>query len=277
MREHEVEAEFRLGQLVARLLAVRVVRDERVAEMNLGLLVVLDQQVGLADGVVGGRQLLPVDGDELLDVRLLLRRGGAVEQVFLGHRQHAARAAGRVVDGEVPVGDGDVEQLHHQADDFARGEVLSGLFAALFREAPQQFLVDVAHLQRRELVRAELQFLVLIQDRGQPVVLHHLADGGAVVEVLDDVVNVLREAVDVGAEVLFEQRVVFLVDLAQRPVGLVGERGLFGIEFQVLDQLGEFLLGELGPLGEHSRRFSSRHLISTHSSRRMTMIGRMTF
>ena len=56
---------FGLGQLVARLLAVRVVRDERVAEVDLGLLVVLDEQVGLADGVVGGRKLLAVDGDDI--------------------------------------------------------------------------------------------------------------------------------------------------------------------------------------------------------------------
>ncbi len=179
-------------------------RDERVAEKDLGLLVVLDEQVGLTDGVVGRRKLLAVDGDEFLDARLFLRCGGAVEQVFLGHGQHAAGAAGGIVDGEVPVGDGNLQQLDHEPDDFARGEVFSGLLAALFREAPQQFLVDVAHLQPGELVRAELQFLVLIQDRGEPVVLHHLADGGAVVEVLDDVVNVLGEAVDVGAEVLLQ-------------------------------------------------------------------------
>ena len=74
---------------------------------------------------------------------------GAVEQMLLGHGQHAAGAAGGVVDGDVPVGDGNVQQLDHEPDDFARGEVLSGLLAALFREAPQQLLVDVAHLQRR--------------------------------------------------------------------------------------------------------------------------------
>ena len=129
----------------------------------------------------------------------------------------------------MPVGDGNLQQLDHQADDLARGEVLSGLLAALFRKAPEQLLIDVAHLQAGELVRAKLQFLVLIEDRGEPVVLHHLADGGAVVEVLDDVVNVLREAVDVGAEVLLEQRVVFLIDLAQRPVGLVGKRRLLRV------------------------------------------------
>ena len=214
--------------------------------MHLGLLVVLDQQVGLADGVVGRRQLLAVDGDVLLDVRFLLGRGGAVEQVFLGHGQHAARPAGRVVDGDVPVRDGDVEQFDHQPDHFARGEVFSGLLAALFREAPQDLLVDVAHLQRRQLVRAELQFLVLVQDRSEAVVLHRLADGGPVVEMLDDVVDVLREAVDVGAEVLLEQRVVFLVDLPQRPVRLVGERGRAGL--QALHQLREFLFGKLGAL-----------------------------
>ena len=43
---------------------------------------------------------------------------------------------------------------------------------------------------------------------------------------------------------------VFLIDLAQRPVGLVREGRLLGIQFQFLDQLGEFLLGELGPLGQ---------------------------
>ena len=155
------------------------------------------------------------------------------------------------------VRDGNLQQLDHKADDFAWGEVISCLLAALFREAPEQFLVDVAHFQRRRAVRAEREFLVLIQDRGKPVVLHHRADGGAVIEVLDDVVNILGEAVDVVAEVFLQQRVVFLIDLAEHPVGLVGERRLLGIEFEFLDQLGEFLLGELGPLGQHLGAFSS--------------------
>ena len=246
---------FDFGKLVARLLAVRVVRDERVAEMHLGLLVVLDEQVGLADGVVRRGKLLPVDGDELLDVVLLLRRGGAVEQVLLGHGQHAAGAAGGVVDGDMPVGDGNLQQLDHEPDDFARGEVFSGLLAALFREAPEQLLVDVAHLQRRELVRAKLQFLVLVQDRGEPVVLHHLADGGAVVEVLDDVVNVLREAVDVGAEVLLQERMVFLIDLAERPVGLVRERDCCGFSSRSLTSLASSFSVSLGRFASTSARF----------------------
>jgi hypothetical protein len=119
---------------------------------------------------------------------------------------------------------GNLQQLDHKADDFARGEVFPGLLATLFRETPQQFLIDVAHLQIRELVRTKREFLILIEDRGEPVVLHHQADGSAIIEVLDDVLHVLGEAVDVGAEVVFEQRMVFLIHLAQRPVGLVRER-----------------------------------------------------
>lgn len=106
VRQHEGEADLRLGEPVARFLAVRVMGDQRVAEMHLGLLVVLDQQIGLANGVVGWRQLLPADGDEPLDLGSLFRRGSAVEQMFLGDRQHAARPAGRVIDGQVPSGMG---------------------------------------------------------------------------------------------------------------------------------------------------------------------------
>ena len=146
----------------------------------------------------------------------------------------------------MPIRDGDIQQLYHEPDHLARGEVFSGLLSALFREPAEQLLVDVAHFQGRELVGTELQFLVLVQDRRQAVVLYHLADGGAVVEVLDDIVDVFREAVDVGPKVCFQERVVFFVDLAERPVRLVGERGR--ADLQPFHQLREFILGELGAL-----------------------------
>ena len=59
----------------------------------------------------------------------------------------------------VAVGDGDFQQLDHQADDLTRGEVIPGCLGMCFREAPEQFLVDVAHLQAGELVRAEVEVL----------------------------------------------------------------------------------------------------------------------
>ena len=149
------------------------------------------------------------------------------------------------------VRDRNIQQLDHESDDFSRREVLPGLLAALFRKAPEQLFVYVAHLQPGELVGTEREFLVLVEDRRQAVVFHHQADGGAIVEMLDDVVNVLRETVDVGAEILLQQGVIFFVDRPERPVCFVGERALLRIQLQFLDQLGEFFLGGLWPVLEH--------------------------
>jgi hypothetical protein len=68
---------------------------------------------------------------------------------------------------------------------------------------------------------------------------------------LNDVIHVRREAVDVGSEVRLQQRMVLLVDLAERPVGLVREGALLGVQFQFLDKLGKLSLRELGPPAEH--------------------------
>ena len=253
--QHPVEVPLRLRPLVTRLLAVLIVRDERIAEVDGRLPVVFNEEVGLTDGVVRGGKFLPVNGDVFLHPRLFLRRVGTLQQVLLRHRQHAARAAGGVVDREMLVRDRNIQQLDHQADDFARGKVFPGLVTALFRKAPQQLLVDVAHLQPGELVGAEREFLVLVQDRGQPVILHHQPDGCSIIEMLDDVVNVLRKAIDVGAEIFLEQRMVFLIDRAERPIRLVRERTLLRIQLQFLDQLRQFLLAELGATLEHISGF----------------------
>src|SRR5215471_14850262 len=77
--QHTVEPEFYFRPLVARLFAVRIVRDEGVAEKDFGLPVVLDQEVSLTDGVVRRGKLLAVKGKKVFDALLFLRRGGAVE------------------------------------------------------------------------------------------------------------------------------------------------------------------------------------------------------
>jgi len=115
----------------------------------------------------------------------------------------------------------------------------------------------------------------LIEDGGEPVVLHHQADGGAVVEVLDDFVNVFGKAVDVGAEVRLQERMVLLIDLAERPFGFVGEGGLFWVEFEFLDELGESFSVSLGRLASTRRAClapGEEHALQP----RMTMMGRMT-
>ena len=152
--------------------------------------------------------------------------------------------------------------LHHQPDDLARGEVLPGLLAALFREAPQQLFVDIAHLEVGELRGAQRQALVLVEDGGEPVVLDQLGDGGVVVEVVEDVADVLGEAVEVGAEVVFQQGRVFSGEALEGVGGGVGEVRLADFEFlHQLVQLGGLECGTLAadlfthllaPLDEHT-------------------------
>jgi hypothetical protein len=54
-------------------------RDERVAEMDGGLPVVFDEEVGLTHGVVRGGKLLPMNGDVFLHPLLFFGCVGALQ------------------------------------------------------------------------------------------------------------------------------------------------------------------------------------------------------
>ena len=169
---------------------------------------------------------------------------------MVGRRgEHAAGAAGRVEDvddlslaGNRVLVRGD-QQVDHQLDDLARGEVLTGGLVGVLGELPDQVLEDVAHLVVRELVqvlhRGEFPDDLVEQLRlGQP--------GDLVVEaeLAEDLPDVLREAVDVVAQVLRDAgrvggdgREVLLRDVVERqPRGplqqlflvLHAERGVAG-------------------------------------------------
>ena len=179
----------------------------------------LDQHVGLADGVALRVQLL-AEHDQLGLVVVL-------PQVFVGDRQHAARAGGGIVDRAHHAGLRqhlvilDEEQVHHQPDDLARREVLAGRLVGQLGEPADQLLEDEAHLLVADLVRVQV-------DAGEP--LGHLieqlglvepVDLGRELEALEDVADVLREALDVGEEV--RRDVVLVADQAPHvePVGVV--------------------------------------------------------
>ena len=114
-----------------------------------------------------------MDGDKLLHRLALFAGFRAGQQMFLGDGKHPARPAGGIVEGKMLRRPRDVEQLDHEADHLARREVLPGLLAALFGKAPQKALVDVSHLQRREVVRPQRHRLVLVDDRGQAFIARH--------------------------------------------------------------------------------------------------------
>ena len=105
----------------------------------------LSSRSALADRVGLGVDLLAVEvrGDLLAVLR------GELLQRLLGDRQHAAGAAGAVVDqvgaGLDLVGDRQEDQVGHELDGVARRPVLAGLLVVLLVEPADQLLEDRAH------------------------------------------------------------------------------------------------------------------------------------
>ena len=207
--EHEVELAGREG----------VVGEGRVLgathDVVGGLALSLQQQVGLADGVGLGVDLLPVEvrGDVLSVL------GRELPQGLLGHGQHAAGAAGAVVEqiraGLDLFGNGQEDELRHQPHGIPRGPVLARLLVVLLVEAADQLLEDRAHAVVVEagvphravgvLHRGRAEIDVgrgeLLDQRAQRVGLGEPLDLVAELEVLQDVLHVGREAVEIRLEV----------------------------------------------------------------------------
>ena len=109
------------------------------------------EHLGLADG--------PRLGVDLLAEKVDL--GGRIDglDVVDGGGEHAAGAAGWVedVDDLAFAGDGvgirGDEQVDHELDDFAGGEVLAGCFVGVLGEVPDQVLEDVTHVVVGQLIQ----------------------------------------------------------------------------------------------------------------------------
>ena len=178
----------------------------------------LEKHVGLADRVGLVVDLLAVEVGGYL---LVLVRGDPPEGL-LGDGQHPAGADGAVVEqvcaGLNSVPDGLEHQLGHELHGVPGGPVLAGLLVVVLVEAAHQVLEDGPHgvvVQSRVPHRA-----VGVQDRfGTEVYLgrqepaddvaQHVGCGEpgdlvAELELLEDVLDVGREAVQVGVEVVPE-------------------------------------------------------------------------
>ena len=166
---------------------------QRVAAHDLEILDAVQEQVHPGDGRGGEVLLLPVQlAPQTLHVAMLLF------DVLHGGQQHAAGAAGRVVDGLALLG---VEHVDHQPHDAARGVELAGLLVGGVGELLDQVLVGVAE-------QVGLDALVAQRQLG---------------EVLDQVLEQgIRQAVLVGPLGIAEDAVqgvrVGLLDLAHRPL-----------------------------------------------------------
>jgi hypothetical protein len=195
--EHEVE--FPGGEGVVRE------RGPLGAAHNVvgGLALTLQQHVGLTDGVGLGLTFLTVE--QALDLLVALRSDRS--QRLLSDGEHAARAAGAVIE-QVGAGsdlglDGQEHEIRHQSDRVARRPVLAGLFVVLFVELADQLLEHGAHRVVVDSGGREVDVGIekLADQRSERVCLGERGQLVAKLEVLQDVLDVGREAVQVILEV----------------------------------------------------------------------------
>ena len=139
--------------------------------------------------------------------------------VLLGDGQHAARPAARVVHAQhdpllaQPSPVAGQQQVDHEVDDIAGGEVLAGVLVQRLVELPDELLEDRAHREVVDLVRVEIHLRIAepLHDQEQQSRLVELGDGVVEVELLQHLAHVGAEPRDVVAQVL-------------RDVGGVGEQ-----------------------------------------------------
>jgi hypothetical protein len=167
--------------------------------VGIAAVAALEKEVGLADSERFGFDLLAKQID--------VGGGAQLEDAFLGDGEHAAAAATGIIDArdEMFAGKhrfvGRGEQVDHQANDFAWGEVLAGVLVERLVELTNQLLEDIAHVEVGDALGVQIDVLEALQHLEQQSVLVELADGVVEVEALQHLAHVGGEAVEVDAQV----------------------------------------------------------------------------
>ena len=192
------------GKNIFKSLPLELVVGQGVAILDEVGVVALDEHIRFADGTG-------------LVVQLLTKShqlGGGVElvQMLLRHRQHTAGAAGGVIDGLCHVVARQhvvviVEQdIDHQLNHFSGGVVLPGVLVVRLGEPADNFLKNIAHLQIGNHSRVQVGFGAseLLDDDVENTFVGHGGDLTVELELLQNILDVLREAVQVVLEVGFD-------------------------------------------------------------------------
>jgi hypothetical protein len=196
--------------------------------------------------------------------------------------QHAAGAAGRIADGDDDAGLGEhagvglQQQVDHELDDFARGEVVAGRFVGGFVEAPDQVFEHQPHGDVVDLARMQVDLGELGDHLIEAIGFFELLDLLFELEALEDLADVLGEAVDVSGQMLADVvRVALELLEVELAVVVKAQRVAVVVLGQVVEDgvdIGIFLVFS------SAWRLSTASLLgaSTASKRRSTVSGSIT-
>ncbi len=199
-----VNAKGRVGEEIVKFMLRKLVICKAVSITNIVvssiLVYLLDQHVGSG----GGERALVV----VLAVYIKPRPRVVLAQVVLGLGEHPARAASRVQ--ELPHGARcrkqvivvDEQDIHHQTDDLAGGEMVAGCLIGQFVESANQIFEDQSHLLVWNIVRMQIHLTKLGDDKIEDVRLAHLLDLCFELEEVEDGVDVGGESFNVAHKVL---------------------------------------------------------------------------
>jgi hypothetical protein len=224
--EDAVEA----GELVVLPLVLGAAKGVLLADVGVGDAV--EEHVHLADGPGGADGLLAGEGE-------VAGIAAAFAHIVAGLDEHAAGAAGGIVNAHAGLG---IDDLDEHAHDVGRGVEFAGLFAGgVGEEFDEVFVGGAEEVGELEVLVAEGDLFEVLDEVGEDVVVEGaLADLAVEVDVFEDVLESLVVGVLDGFEGLVE---------AGADVGLeVAEGGPMGLgrdEEGVLVAVGE-LAGDDG-------------------------------
>ena len=269
-----VHAEGRVGELIIEGLSRKLVVGEAVAEAHVVASTVVVYLLHKHVGGGGGEGTLVV----VLPVNIESGRRVVLAQVVLRLSQHAAGAAGGVEELAHGAGRGedlvilDEQDVHHQADDLARGEMVAGGLVGQFVKTADEVLEDQPHLVVWHRIRVQVHVAELGDDEVEDVCLAHLFDLTLELEEVEDGADVGRESIDVADEMLRDVIGVAL-ELLEVERRVIVEALAGGI---VQDPVEHVVIKPAARTPLVLREDPGLGGASTQSKRRSTVIGSMT-
>lgn len=98
------------------------------------------------------------------------------------------------------------QQICHQVDNVAAGEVRTGFLAEGLRKPPHQILENIAAIHSANLIRPKIALLTakFLDDEIQRVALHHALDDAVELELRQHILHICRKAIEIIAEVALD-------------------------------------------------------------------------